>query len=162
MEVVFRAVVVFCFLWLITRAVGRSTLGELSTFELMLYVTMGDLVQQGITQQDFSLTSAILAVGVFALLTVALSYANWRWPRLRPVTHGVPVIVVSDGEPQLDTMRAERLSLDDLMAAAREQGVERQRGPGRLSQTLHQAGNLAGRRQKAKQRAKSSGPKSRG
>jgi uncharacterized membrane protein YcaP (DUF421 family) len=125
MEIVFRAVVVFCFLWLITRAVGRSTLGELSTFELMLYVTMGDLVQQGITQQDFSLTSAILAVGVFALLTVALSYANWRWPRLRPVVHGVPVIVVRDGEPQLDVMRAERLSMDDLMAAAREQGIER-------------------------------------
>ena len=125
MEVVFRAVVVFCFLWLITRAVGRSTLGELSTFELMLYVTMGDLVQQGITQQDFSLTSAVLAVGVFALLTVALSYANWRWPRLRPVTHGVPVIIVADGEPQMDTLRTERLSMDDLMAAAREQGVER-------------------------------------
>jgi uncharacterized membrane protein YcaP (DUF421 family) len=91
----------------------------------MLYVRMGDLVQQGITQQDFSLTSASLAVGVFALLTVAPSYANWRWPRLRPVVHGVPVIVVCDGEPQLDVMRAERLSMDDLMAAAREQGIER-------------------------------------
>lgn len=125
MEIVVRAAVVFGFLWLITRAVGRSTLGELSTFELMLYVTMGDLVQQGITQQDTSLTAAVLAVGVFALLTVALSYANWRWPRCRPLVHGVPVIVVSDGQPAMDTIRAERLSIDDLMAAAREQGIER-------------------------------------
>jgi uncharacterized membrane protein YcaP (DUF421 family) len=52
MEIVFRALVVFFFLWLVTRAVGRSSLGELSTFQLLLYVTMGDLVQQGITQQD--------------------------------------------------------------------------------------------------------------
>lgn len=125
MEIVFRAIVVFAFLWLVTRAVGRATLGELSTFELLLYVTMGDLVQQGVTQQDTSLASAFLAVGVFALLTVALSYISWRWPRARPIVHGVPTIVVSHGEPDIDAMRAERLSLDELMAAARGQGIER-------------------------------------
>ncbi len=125
MEIVVRAVVIWLFLWLITRAVGRSSLGELSTFELMLYVTMGDLVQQAVTQQDYSVTSAFLAVGVFALLTVAMSYVNWRWPRARAAVHGVPVIVVADGEPLLANMRDERLSLDDLMAAARAQGIER-------------------------------------
>lgn len=125
MEIVIRALFVFAFLWLITRAVGRSSLGELSTFELLLYVTMGDLVQQAVTQQDTSVTGAVLAVGTFALLTVALSFVNVRWPRARPLVHGVPVVVLSDGEPHLPTMRAERLALDDLLAAAREQGVER-------------------------------------
>ncbi len=125
MEIVMRAVVVFFFLWLITRAVGRSTLGELTAFELLLFVTMGDLVQGGVTQQDFSLTGAMLAVGTFALLTVGFSYANWRWRAVRPVVHGAPVVVVSNGEPALDAMRGERLSMDDLMAAARENGIER-------------------------------------
>ncbi|HEV7756947.1 MAG TPA: YetF domain-containing protein [Mycobacteriales bacterium] len=125
MEIVVRATVIFFFLWLITRVVGRSTLGELSTFELLLFVTMGDLVQQSVTQQDYSVTSGVLAVSTFALLTVGLSYAKWRWPRTRPVIHGVPVVVVSEGEPMLDAMRAERLTLDDLMAAARKQGIER-------------------------------------
>jgi uncharacterized membrane protein YcaP (DUF421 family) len=125
MEIVVRAVVVFFFLWLVTRVVGRSTLGELSTFQLLLFVTMGDLVQQSVTQQDYSVTSGVLAVSTFALLTVALSYVKWRWPRTRPVIHGVPVVVVADGEPVLGAMRAERLTIDDLMAAAREQGVER-------------------------------------
>jgi uncharacterized membrane protein YcaP (DUF421 family) len=86
---------------------------------------MGDLVQQSVTQQDYSVTSGVLAVSTFVLLTVGLSYAKWRWPRTRPVIHGVPVVVVSDGEPVIDAMRAERLSIDDLMAAAREQGIER-------------------------------------
>jgi uncharacterized membrane protein YcaP (DUF421 family) len=125
MEIVVRATIVFAFLWLVTRAVGRSTLGELSTFQLLLYVTMGDLVQQGVTQQDYSLTSAVLAIGVFALLTTALSYADWRWPRLRPVIHGVPVVLAHDGELCIDVMKAERVSLDDMMSAAREQGIER-------------------------------------
>jgi uncharacterized membrane protein YcaP (DUF421 family) len=105
--------------------VGRSTLGELTAFELLLFVTMGDLVQQGVTQQDFSLTGSVLAVGTFALLTVAFSYANWRWRSVRPIVHGVPVVVVSAGEPSIDAMRGERLSMDDLMAAARENGIER-------------------------------------
>ena len=125
MEIVWRATFVFAFLWFITRISGRSTLGELSTFQLLLYVTMGDLVQQAVTQQDYSVTGAVLAVGVFTLLTVALSWANTRFPGLRPVTHGVPVVIVEDGEPLLDTMRAERMCIDDLMESAREQGIGR-------------------------------------
>ena len=104
MEIVVRAVVLFGFLWLVTRVVGRSTLGELSTFQLLLYVTMGDLVQQSITQQDFSVTSGVLAVSVFALLTILISWANTRWRRLRPLVHGVPVVIVQAGEPLLDVM----------------------------------------------------------
>lgn len=125
MEIVFRAVVVFFFLWIITRVVGRSTIGELSTFQLVLFITMGDLVQQAVTQQDYSVTAGVLAVSVFAVLTIALSWANARWPLVRSITHGVPVIVLEQGEPVQSTMRRERLSLDDLMAAARQQGFER-------------------------------------
>jgi uncharacterized membrane protein YcaP (DUF421 family) len=124
-EIVVRALIVFFFLWLVTRAVGRSTLGELSTFELLLYVTMGDLVQQGITQQDYSVTAAMLAVGTFALLTVALSWTQWRFPRTRPVVSGRPVLVFADGQPVEDGMRRERLSVADLLVAAREQGIRR-------------------------------------
>lgn len=125
MEIVFRAAVMFFFLWLVTRVVGRSTLGELSTFQLILFITMGDMIQQAVTQQDYSVTGGVLAVSVFAVLTIALSWANARWPAVRAVTHGVAVVIVERGEPLLDTLRAERMSLDDLMAAARQQGFER-------------------------------------
>ena len=125
MEIVFRALFVFGFLWFITRVTGRSTLGELSTFQLLLYVTMGDLVQQAVTQQDYSVTSAVLAVGVFSLLTVLISWVNTRFSFARPLTHGTPVVVVDHGEPLMETMRTERVSLDDLMAAAREEGLHR-------------------------------------
>jgi uncharacterized membrane protein YcaP (DUF421 family) len=125
MEVVLRAVVIYSFLWIVTRAVGKSTLGELSTFQLILFVTMGDLIQQGVTQQDYSLTGAMLAVSTFALLTVAISFASKRWTRLLPVTHGVPVIILRDGQPDLKALTAERMSIHDLFAAAREQGIKR-------------------------------------
>src|SRR5512142_480455 len=123
MEIVFRAAFLFAFLWAVTRAVGRSTLGELSTFQLLLYVTMGDLVQQSITQQDYSLTSGILAVSTFAVLTVLVSWVQWRFPRADPLINGRPLLVVRDGEPLEDPMRRHRLSMTDLVAAARQQGI---------------------------------------
>ncbi len=125
MEIVVRALVLFTFLWVVTRAVGRSTLGELSTFELLLYVTMGDLIQQGVTQQDYSVTAAVLAVGTFALLTFALSWLQWRFPRVRPVVTGRPLLVVKDGHVLEDAMRAQRLATADFLVAAREQGIRR-------------------------------------
>jgi uncharacterized membrane protein YcaP (DUF421 family) len=125
MDIVFRAALVFLFLWVITRVVGRTTLGELSTFELLLYIVMGDLIQQAVTQQDYSLFSAVLAIGVFALMTIGLSYASWRWPALRTLIRGTPVLVLQRGTPLTDVMRRQRLTIDDLMAAAREQGIRR-------------------------------------
>lgn len=124
MDIVIRAALIFLFLWLITRVAGRSTLGELSSFELILFVTMGDFVAQGVIGQDYSTTGAVLAVGTVAVLTVATSLVNSRSRRAARLTHGVPVVVVTDGEPLLDVMRRERLGLDDLLSAARGQGIE--------------------------------------
>lgn len=122
MDIVLRSAVVFIILWLITRAVGRSTLGELSSFELILFITMGDLVQQAVTQDDHSVAGAVMAVGTMALLTVGLSYANMRWPKMRKLVQGSPVVILHGGVPDLKSMRKERMGLDDLMAAARGQG----------------------------------------
>jgi uncharacterized membrane protein YcaP (DUF421 family) len=113
----------FLFLWGVTRAVGRSTLGELSTFELLLYVTMGDLVQQSVTQQDYSLTSGVLTISVFALFTTALSWTQWRFPRTRSLINGKPIVIIRDGLALSEALRQQRLSMADLLAAARQQGI---------------------------------------
>jgi uncharacterized membrane protein YcaP (DUF421 family) len=123
MEIVIRAAVMFAFLWAVTRAVGRSTLGELSTFELLMYVTMGDLVQQSVTQQDYSVTSGVLTISVFALLTVALSWLQWRFPRTRSVIRGKPLVIVRNGRLLTVPARQQRFTESDLLATARQQGI---------------------------------------
>jgi len=125
MDIVLRAVIIFCFLWLVTRAVGRSTLGELSTFELLLFVTMGDLIQQAVTQQDYSVTGAVLAIGTFALLTTIISWVQWRFPRTRAVIMGRPIVVMRDGACDQRAMSRQRLSVTDLMMAMRQEGIRR-------------------------------------
>lgn len=125
MDIVFRAVVIYLFLWMVTRLVGRSTVGELSTFQLILFITMGDMVQQAVTQQDYSVTAGVLAVSVFAVITMALTWANSRWPGVRKFTHGIPVVIMENGEASPRLMLRERISIDDLKAAARQQGIEK-------------------------------------
>lgn len=124
MDIVIRAAVIFLFLWVVTRLAGRSTLGELSSFELILYVVMGDLVAESVVPQDYSATAAVLAVGTMAVLTIGMSWLNTRSRRASRVTHGVPVVVVHEGEVLHDVLKRERLGLDDLLAAARGEGIE--------------------------------------
>jgi uncharacterized membrane protein YcaP (DUF421 family) len=124
MQIIIRSLVLFLFIWIVTRAMGRKELSQLSTFELILLVAVGDLIQQGVTGDDRSVVGAMLAVSVFALMTVAFSYTGFRWPRIAKVTEGVPVIIVKDGEPLPAALRVERLTVDEVKSAAREQGIQ--------------------------------------
>ena len=72
---------------------------------------IGDLVQQGVTQNDFSVTGLVLAGGTIAALTVVVSYGNFKIPFLRPVIDGEPVIVVQDGEPLKKNLAQNRITL---------------------------------------------------
>ena len=124
MEIVYRAAVIYFFLWFITRVVGKRELGQMSAFELVLLVTMGDLIQQGVTQEDYSMTGAMLTVSTFALLIVFFSYISWRFPRTRNKLEGQPVVVIHNGEMREEVMRYERLADTELKEALRQQGVD--------------------------------------
>jgi uncharacterized membrane protein YcaP (DUF421 family) len=123
-DLVLRATVGFLFVYFLTRVVGRRELSSLEPFDLIMLVIIGDLVQQGITQNDFSVTGMMLVAGTVALLTVAVSYTNFRFPRLRPILEGEPVIVVQDGEPIERNLSRNRITLEELAAQARGQQIE--------------------------------------
>jgi len=123
MDVVIRAAIVFAVLFLVIRVSGKRQIAQMSAFDLIFLVTVGDLIGQTVMQEDYSLTGGILAVSTFGLLAVTLSYAGWRFPKLRPVVEGSPVIVVRDGEPDIRALSYERIPLSDLDEACREQGV---------------------------------------
>jgi uncharacterized membrane protein YcaP (DUF421 family) len=123
MDVVIRAIIGFFFVLFLTRVVGRRELSSLEPFDLILLVMIGDLVQQGITQNDLSVTGLLLVGGTIGVLTVLVSYASFRFPRLRPVLDGEPVILVEGGKPIERNLRRNRITNGELAAAAREQGL---------------------------------------
>ena len=123
MDLVIRAVIAFAFVYLLTRVIGRRELSSLQPFDLILLVMIGDLVQQGVTQNDFSVTGAILVGGTIGLMSVGVSYLNFRFARLRPALEGEPVIVVEDGKPIDRNLRRNRITIEELAAAARQQQI---------------------------------------
>jgi len=123
MDIVLRGIVVFVFLYVLMRMIGRRELSSLEPFDLILLIVLGDAVQQGLTQDDYSLTGAFLAIGTIAILQLAVSYANFRFPKLRPVLDGEPIVVVQDGKPIERNLKRERLTGDDLAEAARREGI---------------------------------------
>jgi uncharacterized membrane protein YcaP (DUF421 family) len=122
MDIVLRAAVAFVFVLFLTRVVGRRELGSMEPFDLILLVMIGDLVQQGVTQNDFSVTGLMLAGGTIALMSVLVSYGTFRLPFLRPIVDGEPVILVQDGDPLPRNLARERITEGELLAQARLSG----------------------------------------
>jgi uncharacterized membrane protein YcaP (DUF421 family) len=125
MDVVIRTLVIFLFLWLAIRISGRREVAQLSAFDMILLVTVGDLVAQGVVQEDYSLTTALVAVSTMTLAGLGLAWADFRFPAARPVIAGVPRIVMRDGEPVLEVLHSERLTIEDVQEACRQQGIRR-------------------------------------
>jgi uncharacterized membrane protein YcaP (DUF421 family) len=122
-DLVIRAAVVFGFLFCLLRLIGRRELSSLEPFDVILLVVIGDLAQQGVTQNDASVTGVMLVIGTIALLSVGTSYLNFRFRRLRPILDGEPVVLVEDGRPIERNLRRERITLEELAEAARLQSV---------------------------------------
>ena len=124
MEIIVRATVIFAVLLVLTRGMKRRTLADMAPFELLLLVTLGDIIQQGITQEDYSVTGAVLAVSTFAFWITVLTYVTWRWRRAARIIDGVPLVIVHDGRLIEDTLKAERLPVSEVLEAARQNGID--------------------------------------
>jgi uncharacterized membrane protein YcaP (DUF421 family) len=124
MDIFLRAIVIFVLLYVLMRAIGRRELSSLQPFDLILLIVLGDAVQQGLTQDDYSLTGAAIAVITIAGLQVMVSYVGFKFPKMRPLIEGVPIIVVQDGNLIERNLKRERLSRDEVAEQARKQQIE--------------------------------------
>src|SRR4051812_1216139 len=124
MDIVLRAIAAYVFIIFMLRIIGRRELSSLGPSDLVLLVVMGDLVQNGVTQSDYSVTGVFLAVSTFAMLTVAMSFLTFKSRRAQTLVEGAPLILVQDGKPIEKNLRSERLNVDDIAEEMRGQGIE--------------------------------------
>lgn len=123
MDLVLRAIFIFAFMLLLTRIIGKRELSSLQPFDLILLIVLGDALQQGLTQDDYSLTGAVLVVGTIAVLQVFVSWLSYRFPRARLVLEGEPVVIVQDGKVIERNLERERLTVQEVTEAARKQHI---------------------------------------
>jgi uncharacterized membrane protein YcaP (DUF421 family) len=123
MDVVLRAAVAFFFIFFLTRVIGRRELSSLQPFDLILLVVLGDIVQQGVTQSDYSVTGLLLAGATIAMLQMTVSYVSYRVARLRPLLEGEPIVLVEDGRFIDSNLDRERLTHEEVLEEARQQQI---------------------------------------
>jgi uncharacterized membrane protein YcaP (DUF421 family) len=123
MDLVIRAAVLYVFVLVLMRIVGRRELSTLSPVDLVLLIVLGDALQQGLTQDDYSITGAVTVVTTIALLQVATSYLSFRSKRARKLLEGDPVVIIEDGKLIERNMRRERLRPEDVAEEMRIEGI---------------------------------------
>jgi uncharacterized membrane protein YcaP (DUF421 family) len=124
MDIVLRAAFAYVFILFLMRVVGRRELSSMEPSDLILLVVMGDLIQNGVTQSDYSVTGVVLATSTFGVLAVLTSYTVFRSRRAKRIIEGEPVILVQNGEAIDRNLKGERLTLDDVMEEARAQQLD--------------------------------------
>jgi len=126
MDSVIKAAVVYFALWAIIRISGRRTLGEMSAFDLVLFMIIGGSTQRAITGQDYSLTNALLLVATFIVIDIALSLVELKSPFMRRVFNGMPMILVENGTVMTARLRRARITEENILESARKlHGLER-------------------------------------
>ena len=123
MDIVARAAVMFTFLYVLLRIMGKRELGQLTPFELVVMIVLGDLIQQGVTHNDFSLTGAILATSTFAFLAIAMSWITYLFPRAERLLDGEPRVVIRDGQLLKENLRRDRITQREVESEMRLAGI---------------------------------------
>jgi uncharacterized membrane protein YcaP (DUF421 family) len=126
MDSVLRAVAIYAILLIIFRIAGKRSLAQITTFDFVLLLVIGEATQQALLGDDFSITNAVLVIVTLLGLDIGLSLIQRRWPRLGPLLDDVPLVLVENGQPIERRLKKARISETDILHAARSlQGLER-------------------------------------
>lgn len=120
METVLRGAIVYVMLLVVTRLAGRRSLGEASSFDLVLLLVLSETVQQALLTDDNSLTGALVVLVTLVGLDVLFAWAKSRWRRAEDILDGRPTVLVAEGRPLWPELRRSRVTLSDVMMAARQ------------------------------------------
>src|ERR671930_243167 len=123
MDIVLRAIFLYAFIVFVMRVIGRRELSSMTPFDLVLLIILGDAIQQGLTQDDYSVTGTIIAVSTIAALQVGTSYVSFRSRRARKVLEGLPLVLVQDGRIIEANLKRERLDEDEVATEMRLQQI---------------------------------------
>ena len=123
MDIVLRAIALYVFVVFIMRVIGRRELSSMTPFDLVLLIILGDAIQQGLTQDDYSVTGAVLAIATIASLQVLTSYLSYKSRSARKVFEGEPIVLVERGELVERNLKRERMTADEVAEEMRQQQV---------------------------------------
>lgn len=123
MDIVLRATVMFAVVYGLIRLLGKRELAQISPFELVVLIVLGDLIQQGITHNDFSLSGATLAIVTFGFWALVMSWVTYKWRAAERALEGTPIVLIRGGELLEENLKRDRLTRSEIEAEMRLSGI---------------------------------------
>ena len=121
-EFVLRASIVYFILLVMIRASGKRTMGQLTPFDMLLVVLLGNAVQNALLGKDTSVGGGLLLAATLIVLNWIVGLVSARSPRVEAIIEGSPVLLARDGKIYRDVLRRELISRADFDKALREAG----------------------------------------
>ena len=123
MDIVIRATAMFAIIFCLLRLMGKRELAEMTPFEFVMLVVIGDLIQQGVTHNDFSLTGASLAVMTFAFWGLVLNFVSNKSRRAENFLDGQPSVIIRAGALLHGNLVRNRLTVSEVESEMRLAGI---------------------------------------
>ena len=115
-SLILRCIIVYFVIIFALRVMGKREVGELSVFDVVIYLVMSELLAISITDVKVSIFRSLVPIAVLAALQIAISWILLKNKRIRDLFDGKAVIIIENGMIDQQVMRKERYSIDDLMA----------------------------------------------
>ncbi len=125
MDIVLRASAIFLLLFVLLRLFGKRQLGQMTPFEFVALVVLGDFVQQAVTHNDSSVTAATLAVTTFGFWSLALGWISYRSDKMRRLLEGQPRILIQDGKLFEKVLERDKITDAEVLSEMRLAGIAR-------------------------------------
>lgn len=125
MDGVLRGAAIYLILFVLFRVFGKRTLAQVTPFDFVVLLVVGEATQQALLGDNFSVTQAAVVIATLLLLERTWDLLAWRFPRFRRVMESRPLVLMMDGELDRRAMRRVQVTEDDILQAARAgPGVE--------------------------------------
>lgn len=126
MDTIIRGLAVYAVLLMVTRLAGRRTLAQATPFDFVLLLIIAETTQQALLGDDFSITNSVLLIISLFTANIVMAFIKSRSSKLALWLDGAPTVLMSRGRIDPDTLVRARISVDDILTAAREQhGIAR-------------------------------------
>lgn len=122
LEVVYRTFLSALTLFLLAKAMGRKQIGELNTFDYIIGITIGSIASEMTVNGDVSLINCVVAMAVFSLIGILISYGTTKSMFLRRFFTGCPIILIEDGKIIEKGLNKARFDINDLLQECRING----------------------------------------
>lgn len=126
MDVVLRAIVVYLALLVLFRIMGKRTLSQVTTFDLVLILVVGEATGQVLVGDDFSVVAAVTVIATLLALDRFADFVGFRFPKLDRYLENVSILLIDDGTLHEDRLRKSHVTAEEILTEGRRaHGIER-------------------------------------